>query len=155
MRILLDTNFLLRLADKEHAMHDVATTAAAVLNKHVCEGVLVPQVIYEYWAVATRPITVNGLGMDTVVVDGAISKWLAVYSLLRDERRIFGIWRELVNAHGVKGKKSHDARLVAAMLRHRIPNILTFNGPDFVRFANINIYSPEDVIAGRLPSLDH
>ena len=28
---------------------------------------------------------------------------------------------------------THDARLVAALLRHRIPNILTFNGVDFAR----------------------
>ena len=153
MKTLLDTNFLLRLGDKGHAMHGIAAAAAGALYPNGCEGVLVPQVLYEYWVVATRPIAVNGLGMDPVTVDGAISKWVALYPLLRDERRVFDFWRELVNAHSVKGKKAHDARLVAAMLRHRIPNILTFNGPDFVRFANVNIYSPEDVIARRL-SLD-
>jgi len=39
-----------------------------------------------------------------------------------------------VFASGVMGKNAHDTRLVAAMLRHDIKSILTFNSADFKRF---------------------
>ena len=39
----------------------------------------------------------------------------------------------------------HDARLVAAMIVHGIPNLLTFNLPDFKRFTEITVISPEEV----------
>lgn len=151
MKLLMDTNILLRLQDAGHALHDRAQAAVDRLDSDGHEGVIVPQVLYEYWVVATRPAAVNGLGMDLASVEASLSKWLSVFRLLRDERGIFGFWRELVTNHQVQGKNAHDARLVAAMQRHGLVNLLTFNGPDFVRFAGINVYSPSDVVAGQLP----
>ena len=118
MRILLDTNILLRLGDKVHPMHATATAAINALDYAGHVSVLVPQVLYEYWVVATRPVAVNGLGMAPALTDQVVSKWLAVYPLLRDERRVFENWRDLVNVYQVKGKNAHDTRLVAAMRRH-------------------------------------
>jgi predicted nucleic acid-binding protein len=51
----------------------------------------------------------------------------------------------------VKGKNAHDARLVAAMQRHGLTRLLTFNKPDFMRFPGINVYSPAEVLAGGIP----
>ena len=152
MKLLMDRNILLRLQDAGHAMHNRAQEAVDRLDSDGHEGVIVPQVLYEYWVVATRPAAVNGLGMDLPSVEASLSKWLSVFRLLRDERGIFGFWRELVTNHQVQGKNAHDARLVAAMQRHGLVNLLTYNKPDFSRFAGINIYSPEDVISGRLPA---
>jgi predicted nucleic acid-binding protein len=45
---------------------------------------------------------------------------------------------------GVQGKQAHDARLVAAMKRHSINQILTFNTADFARYAEITAISPLD-----------
>lgn len=39
--------------------------------------------------------------------------------------------------HGVSGKKSHDARLVAAMRVHKLTHVLTFNVDDFQRFPGV------------------
>ena len=55
MRILLDTNVLGRLSQPGHAMHATAISAVKVLRDGQHELRLVPQVIYEYWTVATRP----------------------------------------------------------------------------------------------------
>lgn len=52
----------------------------------------------------------------------------------------------------VHGKNAHDARLVAAMQRRDLVNLLTFNGPGFARFPGINAYSPLDVVAGLFPA---
>jgi predicted nucleic acid-binding protein len=44
--------------------------------------------------------------------------------------------------HGVSGKTTHDARLVAAMIANRITHILTFNADDFARYAGIKVVHP-------------
>ena len=46
----------------------------------------------------------------------------------------------------VAGKNAHDACLVAAMLLHGIPRLLTFNRRDFQRFSTIEVVSPQEVL---------
>jgi len=43
----------------------------------------------------------------------------------------------------VTGKRAHDARLVAAMLRHRISQLLTINATDFTRYTGIAVVEPQ------------
>ncbi len=152
MRILLDTNVVLRLGDKGHVMHGEALAAIDWLDANGHECVIVPQVLYEYWVVATRPTENRGLGMSAADADAAISQWIAIFRLLLDERGIFTYWRELVAMYNVKGKNAHDARLVAAMQRHGLTDLLTFNKPDFTRFTAINTYTPAEVLGGQIPS---
>jgi predicted nucleic acid-binding protein len=114
MRILVDTNVLLRLDDKAHRQHGDAIMATEKLNATGRTCVLVPQVLYEYWVVATRPLDVNSLGLDIANVDRVLSEWVRIFPMLLDERGVFTHWRAIVSAHAVKGKNAHDARLVAA-----------------------------------------
>lgn len=151
MKILLDTNILLRLAQPTSPLHPAAVDAMIRLEDIGTTKCLVPQVIYEYWAVATRPVENNGLGMSVAQVAQSVQQALAEYPLLRDERGVFRRWLPLVTTHDVKGKNAHDARLVAAMQRHGVTNLLTFNGADFARFPAISVLSPTDVLAGRVP----
>jgi hypothetical protein len=48
----------------------------------------------------------------------------------------------LVADKAVLGKKAHDARLVAAMLRHGVTHLLSFNAPDFARFQEVTAVDP-------------
>lgn len=152
MRILLDTNVILRLADKGHRMHGAALAAIDRLDASGHECVILPQVLYEYWVVATRPAENNGLGLPVVNADAAISEWIALFRLLLDERGIFAYWRDLVATNDVKGKNAHDARLVAAMQRHGLTDLLSFNKPDFARYTSINTFTPAEVLDGRVHS---
>ena len=111
---------------------------------------LIPQVLYEYWVVATRPVEVNGLGMSPTAVGDSLRDLIDTYELHRDEGRVFDLWQQLVNTHAVKGKNAHDARIVAAMLCHGLTTLVTFNVPDFARFTEINVFSPADVLNGLL-----
>jgi predicted nucleic acid-binding protein len=151
MTLLLDTNILLRLGDKTHAMHRDALNSIELLDRQGVECVIVPQVLYEYWVVATRPLDRNGLEMSVTTVEAALTKWCSVFRLLRDERGVFSRWRDLVTTHAVQGKLAHDARLVAAMQRHGVKHLLTFNVGDFERFSEILVYAPGDIVAGRMP----
>jgi predicted nucleic acid-binding protein len=145
MKILIDTNLLCRLAEQRHPHHATAESAVLSLLQDGHELCVVPQVFYEYWVVATRPASQNGLEMPTDVVDRAIDAWLEVFTLLRDERGIFSRWRDLVRQFDAKGKNAHDARLVAAMQRHGLTHLLTFNVADFQRYATIQTLDPQSL----------
>ena len=45
--------------------------------------------------VATRPLEVNGLGLDVASGERAVAEWMTVFQPLLDERGVFGLWREL------------------------------------------------------------
>jgi predicted nucleic acid-binding protein len=75
---------------------------------------------------------------------------MSLFRLRLDERGVFRNWTRLVVNNQVRGKVAHDARLVAAMQRHGLTNLLTFNAGDFARFSAINVFTPEEVVAGRL-----
>lgn len=143
--VLIDTNVLLRLAEPGHAHHAQALGAIEQLG-HTDPLVIVPQNLYEFWSVATRPVDANGLGRTTAQADAEIEGLLSLFALLKDERAIFQPWRELVLTHDVKGRKSFDTRLVAAMQRHAITKILTFNDQDFTSYKHITVLKPDEIV---------
>ena len=150
MMLLVDTNGLLRTVQPASHHHSIAISSLERVESQGVELCVVPQVIYEFWGAATRPVEANGLGMDAVQAERSIEAFAEEFRLLRDERGIYTRWRELVLTHAVQGKPAHDARLVAAMLRHGVTHLLTFNTVDFKRFTDIVAISPEDVVAGRV-----
>jgi len=150
MKVLIDTNLLTRLAVTSDPQHAIAIQAILKLDQADCEIWLIPQVLYEYWVVATRPVEVNGLGMSPTAVGDSLRDLIDTYELHRDEGRVFDLWQQLVSTHAVKGKNAHDARIVAAMLCHGLTTLVTFNTPDFARFTGINVFSPADVLNGLL-----
>ncbi|HYG83225.1 MAG TPA: PIN domain-containing protein, partial [Pyrinomonadaceae bacterium] len=66
MSYLVDTNVLLRSVQKTHPMHKDAARAIRVLLARGEELCITPQNLIEFWAVATRPVAANGLGLTTV-----------------------------------------------------------------------------------------
>ena len=145
MTILLDTNVLGRLAHPADPLHATALEAVATARRRGYRPTIVPQVLYEFWVVATRPFEQNGLGMSTIEAESDFAKCIQMFDLFRDERAIFDHWHTLVVQHEVKGKQAHDARLVAAMRRHGIRHLLTFNEGDFARFDGITVVNPTSV----------
>jgi hypothetical protein len=59
---LIDTNVLLRSAVNTSARNPAAAGAVAMLLSQGDELLLAPQVLMEFWSVATRPAAVNGFG---------------------------------------------------------------------------------------------
>lgn len=151
MRVLVDTNVLIRLFQRSNPNSPIAASAIQELKKHEFEIVMVPQNLYELWVVASRTVTLNGFGMsvgDTCLLQ---EKCIQQFRLLRDERGIFDHWSQIVSSNQVIGKSAHDARLVAAMVKHSVPNILTFNVQDFRRYSQVKAFNPADILAGLLP----
>ena len=149
MRVLLDTNLLTRIANPTHTQtRDLAEKSIDMLRKNGHVACLVPQNLYEFWAVATRPLEANGLGMSVDDARSEVDALLQLFHVFQDERAIFSRWLDLVTGHDTKGKASHDARLVAAMLRHGLTHLLTFNDGDFSRYSDVKAVTPEGVVSG-------
>ena len=145
MDYLADTNILLRSAQPAHPMHSDAVRAVSVLisgGERVC---VIPQNLIEFWAVATRPVDKNGLGLTPAQSEAEVSKIESFLTVLPDGPAIYPEWRRLVIAHAVSGKQVHDTRLVAAMNVHKIANLLTFNVDDFKRFSGITLINPVSI----------
>ncbi|MDZ4780508.1 MAG: type II toxin-antitoxin system VapC family toxin [Planctomycetia bacterium] len=151
--ILIDANVLLRLRQPGRPERSIVHTALQKLGERSYRIIVVPQVIYEYWVVSTRPTNVRGLGLAVSDAQRDIEGFKRLYELLDDDAGVFHYWEPLVIASGVSGKQAHDARLVAAMQRHLIPEIMTFNVNDLTRYPGIVVRSPQDVASW--PELQH
>lgn len=147
--ILLDTNLLGRMTHSADPQCAASRRAVRVLSAQQEQLIIVPQNLFEFWAVATRkpgapPAGQNGLGMTT----NQASLWLRYFQrrfkLLPDHATLVDLWHALVKTLGIKGLKSHDARLVAAMQTHGISRILTFNANDFKGFP-VTVVDPASV----------
>ena len=143
MSTLLDTNILTCLSLQMHPHHVAAKSAITVLRNQGETLHVVPQNLYEFWAVATRPIIVsNGLGLSVTQAKAELVRICSLFSMLQDIPAVYIEWARLVEIHEVKGKTSHDARLVAAMTVHGVARLLSFNDRDFSRYTTISVNNP-------------
>ena len=134
MIYLVDTNVLLRLADRRHELHPVVRTAMQKLRQDEHQLQVVAQNFIEFWNVSTRPKDRNGLGISPPGTVRLLRLFERLFPLLPDTPLIYPEWRRLVAVCEVVGVQAHDARLVAAMKVHGISRILTFDTSDFARY---------------------
>lgn len=144
---LLDTNILIRISDGTARDHLLAGQAVARLITQGASVYITSQNLVEFWAVATRPTSANGLGLSSQETERMIHQFMSRFRLLTDDRAIFSHWLSLVRTYDVKGKKAHDTRLVAVMLAYQLTYLLTFNTSDFRNYREINAIDPHTVIA--------
>jgi predicted nucleic acid-binding protein len=134
--ILLDTNVLTRMTRSHDPQAGIARAAVQTLLGRGERLIVVPQNLYEFWTVATRaagppPAGANGLGMTPVQAGQWLRFFRRRFTLLPDRPDVSDLWQALVEAHGIKGFRAHDVRLVAAMQSYGISRLLTFNAADF------------------------
>src|SRR5262245_57139352 len=146
MNYLVDTNILTRLAEPGHAMHQPALDAVKRLTSQGHTLHIVPQNLYEFWVVCTRPTTVNGLGKTAAEAAADLASLKGLFLWLDETPAIYGVWEQLVTSIPVVGKNGHDARLVAAMTVHGLTHLLTCNAQDFRPYPGITAVTPTDVL---------
>jgi len=141
----LDSNILLRSIEEDHPQHD---ETLEVINKLIGRGAeifLLPQSLYEFWVVATRPKKDNGLELSAAEAEAILAKFESVFPIKYDTQAIYKEWRRTVTQNAVLGKNSHDARLAAAVVAHGITCLVTFNKDHFKRFTTLTALLPSDV----------
>jgi predicted nucleic acid-binding protein len=147
MKILLDTNVIIRAAQPNLPIWptiDSCLTTCVARNHTLC---LVPQTIYEFWVALTRPASQNGFGLTPNDAMGLLQNTISNFALLLDERGIFHHWITIVEQFAVSGKGGHDARIVAAMQRHSITSLISYNKDDFKRYP-IAVWTPAEIVDG-------
>jgi predicted nucleic acid-binding protein len=143
--ILADTNILLRSMHPQHPHYASAKNALAKLrlrNEALC---VAPQNLVEFWAVATRSQSENGLGMTAAQAARELTGIQDFFRPLLYTPEVTQAWQRIVVAQGVSGKQTHDAHLVAVMQVNAVESILTFNESHFRRFPGIMVLDPAQV----------
>jgi len=139
---MLDTNILLRLSQPAHPHHAVTLAAISRVSAISVDLCISSQTVYEFLAVATRPIAASGLGMDQATANSEIGKLISDLTMLYDSQKVVEQLRDLVVSFRVSGKSVHDARIVATMLVSGVTHLMTINIVDFNRYKNITLIDP-------------
>jgi len=111
--------------------------ALELLDRWPTRGVplyLSGQIIREYLVVATRPASVNGLGLSLEQVVDNVTRLRNRIGLLDEKRAVADRLQSLLSRTPVTGIPVHDANVVATMLVHGVPTLLTANVQHFERF---------------------
>jgi predicted nucleic acid-binding protein len=145
--ILLDSNILIRLLDKDSKEH--ANCAAVLTPEHIDRfGLCVcAQSIIEFWVVCSRPKQQNGLGLAPPELGMELQRIESLIPCLAEPADILAIWRNLVTRYQVSGKPAHDARLAALMSAYGMQSLLTLNPQDFARYEGIRCVSPSELLS--------
>ena len=142
-RVLADTNLWLRFVDSSSPEQPTAANAIEFLSlSH--ELLITPQNLIEFWAVATRPRTANGLGWTVEQATRRLCGLGDQCRLLTDTLQVFEEWLRLVQAHRVCGKQVHDARIASIVIAHGLHALVSFNTADFRRYP-LQVIHPLDV----------
>ncbi len=136
---LLDTNVILRFAQRNHPLHPTVRNAVKKLRQEGHRLQVTSQNCVEFWNVATRPANKNGFGLKPVEAQRMLGLIERLFPLLPDAPNVYLEWRRIVVTFNVSGIQVHDARLVAAMKVNNVTHLLTFNTKDFTRYASEGI----------------
>ncbi|CAN5411433.1 hypothetical protein BH11ARM2_BH11ARM2_35590 [soil metagenome] len=143
----VDTSVILRVANPDDTRHGQAVRTLARLRAEGARLVVVPQVLAEFWVVATRPTDVNGLGASATAADAELERLLGFFDLVPEPLGTFAAWRKLVAGVPVIGRRAHDARLAAAYAEAGCDHLLTLDPRDFASLlvpAGLTLVSLED-----------
>jgi predicted nucleic acid-binding protein len=147
MRVLVDTNILLRSAQPNHPLCYQATHAVSKLLQQKDSVFFCPQNVAEFWNVATRPADRNGLGFSYEEVLREVTSIEELLTLLPDVPAIYPAWKRIVHDNKVQGVRVYDARLVAVMSVYAVESILTFDSADFKRYDLVTPLHPASLLA--------
>ena len=132
--IFVDTNVFLSATDKDREGH---RKSLEFLNSGLNGEVslfICGQIIREYLVVATRPPENNGLGLTSSAARENVNRFLEVAGLLDETRESMNFLLEFVKTKRLKGKRIHDANILAVMKAHGVRRLYTYNPDHFKNF---------------------
>lgn len=136
-RIFVDTNVLLAATDRSREAHEASMSFLEEGVKGSYRLFASGQIFREYLVVATRPIEQNGMCLDPSSSRNNIAAFQKVIQVLDETADVLSTLLEYVDAHQLKGKRIHDANLVALMNTHGLVHLKTWNPKDFAPFSQL------------------
>lgn len=147
--ILLDTNVLIYATDRLSAQHLASRRVVdASIARHI-EGVIVPQVLVEFVAVATGTAVRSPLSTEQACVQAETFR--AQIKMLVPSAESVQEWLVILIETGCAGRRTFDAYLAAQARSLGATSICTYNLDDFRGISGITPVRPEDIpIPGRM-----
>lgn len=135
-RIFIDTNILIYANLAQSPFHNQAIAHLREFENNELDLYVSRQVLREYLAAMTRPgVLTDEIPVSSLVRD--VRGFEASLIVLDDEPEVTARLLETLEQNSVAGKQIHDANIVATMLVHKIPSLLTHNTADFKRYKKI------------------
>ncbi len=131
--VFIDTNVLVAAAVDLHPSHGVSAAYLARLAAEGGAACISGQVCREFLVALTRaPVEGRSFTVDEAL--SVLDKARESFVVLDEDETVLRDFLELVRRHDVKGKKLHDANIVATMRAHGVGRLATLNASDFQRF---------------------
>jgi|SRR5579884_502840 len=134
--ILVDTNVLIYHQIARSPLHAPARQQLGDLSAAGHALWVSRQILREYLAAMSRPGTVTPPPPMTALI-ADVRTFQARFFIAEDGPAVTIHLLSLLTSIPCAGKQIHDANIVATMLAHGIPRLLTHNVADFSRFAGI------------------
>ena len=145
--VFIDTNVLLTATEESRPNHEAARRLIAESDRSGMHLAVSGQILREYMVVATRPVDVNGLGLNPRDAIGNVEAFLGFLRLYDETEAVADKLRRLGLKHNLQGKRFHDANIVATMSVHGIRVLVTDNFKDFTVFDDIDALALSDAVA--------
>jgi len=134
--LFVDTNILIYANVATAPLHEAVLKALRDAHQARRPLWISRQVLREFIATRTRPQTFAQTSTPDVVIKRV--RYLEEHFAVADDTAaVTGQLVKLLGAFKIGGKQIHDANIVATMLAHDIPCLLTHNAKDFERFGEI------------------
>jgi predicted nucleic acid-binding protein len=139
--VFVDTNVLVYARQALSPFHAQALAKLTGLRAAGHDLWISRQILREYVASMSRPGVLSGpVPMSGLVND--VRAFAGAYHVAEDGPAVTTELLTLLTSVAVAGKQVHDANIVATMLAHGIPRLLTHNVADFNRFASVITVEP-------------
>lgn len=132
--VFLDTNILVFANIAEAPFHEIARAAIETRYNAGIELWISRQILREYLATLTRPQTFSK-PQPVSTLSERVRFFQNRFRVAEDGPQVTEKLLELMEQVTIGGKQIHDANIVATMLVHEIPFLLTHNVADFARFS--------------------
>jgi predicted nucleic acid-binding protein len=137
-RIFLDTNILVYLSDTGAEFHaTVKEIFKDITEKY--EIWISRQILREYAVVVSRKEDVEK-PLKPQEITNDIAKWEISFRVIDETQEITENLKNLILKYNLKGKRIHDANIVASMMEYSIPLLFTFNVRDFQVFEEVQLF---------------
>lgn len=132
LALFVDTNVLVYANVAEAPLHQAALSALQSARDAGRTLWISRQVLREYLVTLTRPQTFAAVPRTTVLEQ--VRLFVERFQVADDTETVTANLLDLMGEVPGGGKQVHDANIVATMLAHGIPALLTHNVRDFERF---------------------
>lgn len=141
----VDTNVLVAATDRSRATHSAALRLFDQVPRFGGHLAWSGQVKREYLVVATRPLAGNGLGLRPSSAVENTRQFSNQMHMLEENGQVSRRLEELVIKHELKGKRIHDANIVATMTEAGLTLLITDDSTDYQAFDSIRVLHPSEV----------